>query len=172
MTNRTPTRDTDRTTDTATETTTEPTAETTADAAVDPAAAAEAAGPTDAGRGRAPAGAACPAGSAGGADGSGGSGGGDCVGLEEALRLSTDFSLHSGAGGVPETLLIPIPSSNVCEFVLKPWRDLDEREREAFRRFYTRVGGRLEDVADLLRGGRDLDEVAWREITASLGARD
>lgn len=94
------------------------------------------------------------------------------IGLQEALRLSTEFSLRSGEGAVPASTIVPIPASAFCRFVAKPWGDVDDGERESFRRFYTRVGDDLEGIADTVRNGGSLDEVVWDEITAGLRRRE
>lgn len=91
-----------------------------------------------------------------------------CIGLEEALRLSTEFSVLSADGDVPDGLLVPIPAAEHCRFVAKPWREIDQAERESFRRFYAAVGGELEELAANARRGLDLDEVIWADITAAL----
>ncbi len=93
-----------------------------------------------------------------------------CVGLEEALKLSTEFSARSLAGEAPESLLVPVPSSPFCQFLPKPLGALTKAERTAFLKFYERVGSQLEDLAESIRNGVDLDEVAWNEITAGLQA--
>lgn len=88
-----------------------------------------------------------------------------CIGLEEALRLSTGFSASSNRGEIPGSLEIPIPSERHCTFVVKRWSEVNDAEREAFRRFYVRVGGELEDLAQRAGAGADIDETLWTEIT-------
>lgn len=91
-----------------------------------------------------------------------------CIGLPEALRLSTRFSVHSNDGEIPTGLEIPIPLSANCAFLVRPWGEVSEAERDAFRRFYIRVGEELEDLAQRARDGRDIDEAIWSEITGQL----
>lgn len=95
-------------------------------------------------------------------------GAGDCIGLQDALRSCTEFSVAARAGEVPAGLRVPVPGRALCEFDLKAWDELEPDEREAFRLFYSRVGDRLESLAEGADRGEALDEVAWREITAGL----
>ncbi len=94
----------------------------------------------------------------------------DCIGMEEALRLLTEFSSASHEGAQPSGLQVPVPTSAYCEFAVRDFDAIDDDERESFRAFYERVGGELEDLAEALTRGVDIDEVAWREITD--GVRD
>lgn len=93
-----------------------------------------------------------------------------CINLEEALKLSATFSLHSLKGGIPSDLLVPIPNQQFCEFKALEWGKLEENEREAFKTFYTEVGADLEDAVVLLNQGLQLDELSWQRITQSLKA--
>ena len=95
-------------------------------------------------------------------------GDGDCVGLQEALRSCTEFTVASHAGEIPAGQRVPIPVATFCGFTLKAWGELEPHEREAFRLFYSRVGDQLEGIAEGAGRGDDLDEVAWQEITAGL----
>lgn len=88
-----------------------------------------------------------------------------CLNLEEALKLSTAFSVSSSQGAVPDDLLIPVPASTFCEFNAKPWGAVSDLEREAFKAFYLQVGEGLEDAAALLKQGVPLDEASWADIT-------
>lgn len=91
-----------------------------------------------------------------------------CINLEQALKLSTKFSIYSSEGDIPAELPVPIPSEAFCEFVAKPWQDISPNEREAFQKFYTRVGANLEEVAASVKHGFQLDEVTWEDIIATL----
>ena len=91
-----------------------------------------------------------------------------CINLEEALKLSTEFSVHSSQGEVPADLLLPVPYGAFCEFQTRPWGDMSEHEREAFKKFYLHVGEGLEDIAAMLRQGAPLDETIWANMTGQL----
>ena len=95
----------------------------------------------------------------------------ETVNLEEALKLTTAFSAVSSDGEAAGDVLVPVPASTFCEFVPRRYSELSEGEREAFRRFYTRVGEELEDIAQEVKLGSDIDEVAWSEITRDLQAQ-
>jgi len=91
-----------------------------------------------------------------------------CLNLEDALKLSTSFSLSSTEGDIPADLLIPVPSTSFCEFHAKAWGAVTEAEREAFKAFYLCVGENLEDVASLIKQGGALDETNWARITEQI----
>lgn len=90
------------------------------------------------------------------------------VGMAEALRLSTRFSVHSNAGEIPADLQIPIPRRTQCTFMVRSWGEVSDGEREAFRRFYVRFGEELEELAQRSRDGIIVDERVWSEITGAL----
>ena len=92
----------------------------------------------------------------------------ETVNLEEALKLTTAFSAVSTDGETVGDVLVPVPTGTFCEFVPRPYSELSESERESFRRFYTHVGEDLEDIAQEIKLGSDLDKVAWNEITQDL----
>ena len=92
------------------------------------------------------------------------------IGLEEALRLSADFSARSSNGGVPESTLIPVPREVPDEFDAMPWGQVGQEQREAFRRFYQRVGDAVEEAANRLRDGGDVDDADWAAITSDVRA--
>jgi hypothetical protein len=93
----------------------------------------------------------------------------DCIGLPEALTLSTHFSIASNRGEIPTSLKVPVPTPSTCTFVIRSWGEISEREREAFRRFYVRVGDRLEDLAQRAHDSAaiDLGDEVWGEITGT-----
>lgn len=97
------------------------------------------------------------------------------IGLEDALRLSTKFSAYAAGREVPSALEVPVPTEKYCQFLPKPWGELDPPEREAFQRFYEEVGNDLEDLARDASAGGDidtsLDGLAWNDITRVLQQR-
>ena len=95
----------------------------------------------------------------------------ETVNLEEALKLSAAFSAVSTDAETVGDVLVPVPTGTFCEFVPRPYSELSDDEREAFRRFYTHVGEDLEDIAQEVKLGGDLDEVAWDDITRNLKTR-
>ena len=95
----------------------------------------------------------------------------ETVDLEEALKLTTAFSAVSTDAETVGDVLVPVPTDTFCEFMPRRYSELSDDEREAFRRFYTHVGEPLEDIAQEVKLGSDIDEVAWNDITRDLQAQ-
>ena len=94
------------------------------------------------------------------------------VDLEEALRLAAAFSALSADGEVPGDTPVPVPRNAFGAFEVRAWEHVEGDDREAFRRFYGRVGGALEGVAEDLRDGADIDDADWAEITRGIREAD
>ena len=95
----------------------------------------------------------------------------ETVDLEEALKLTTAFSAVSTDAETVGNVLVPVPTDAFVEFVPRRYSELSDGEREAFRRFYTHVGEPLEDIAQEVKLGNDIDEVAWSKITRDVQAQ-